>query len=115
MMLGSLGHTVEVMVVHPLAVMMLPSRDDIAHIAALHGVVAILVHQAVGLVEVSLIIAHRRRGLMVHHQSYTLGVSIVVECLDIKVGIGCREVKHIILAVSEPVFPSDIPSLNQHL
>ena len=50
MVLGSLGHGIEVVVDHPLSVVVLTAGDDVAHVAALHGVVAILLHELVGLV-----------------------------------------------------------------
>ena len=59
MVLGSLGDGIEVVVDHPLAVVVLTARDDVAHVAALHGVVAILLHELVGLVHVALVVAHR--------------------------------------------------------
>ena len=59
MVLGGLGHGIEVVVDHPLSVVVLTARDDVAHVAALHGVVAILLHELVGLVHVALVVAHR--------------------------------------------------------
>ena len=52
---------------------------------------------------------------MVHHQTYTLGMGIVVESLDVEVGIWCLEVEDVVLAVSEPVFPADVPSFDENL
>lgn len=53
--------------------------------------------------------------LVVHHQFHALGVGIVVEILYVEVGIRCLEVEHIVLVMTEPVFPSDVPTLYQHL
>ena len=58
MVLGSLGDTIEVVVVHPLSVVMLATRNDIAHITTLHGIVAVFIHQVVGRMEMSLVVAH---------------------------------------------------------
>ena len=42
-------------------------------------------------------------------------MSILIEHLDVKVGIGRHEVEHIALPHVCPVFPTDIPTLNEHL
>ena len=52
---------------------------------------------------------------MVHHDLDTLGMGILIECLDVEVGIRGQEVEHFLLHIAAPVFPSDIPSLDQHL
>ena len=59
MMLRSLLNGMEIVVVHPLAVMILAERQDIAHIAALHRIVAILLHKIVGSIHVTLVITYR--------------------------------------------------------
>ena len=58
MMPSCLGHCVEIVVVHPLPVMMLPERKDVAHVSALHCVVAILVHKVVCGFHVPLVIPY---------------------------------------------------------
>ena len=109
--LGGLFDYVEIVVVHRLRVVMVAARYYIAHIAGLHGVVAILVHQFVGLFDVALVVLGRRRGLVVHEQFHALGVGILVEHLDVEVGIGRHEVEDIALPHIGPVFPADVPSL----
>ena len=42
-------------------------------------------------------------------------MGIVIESLDVEIGIGCLEVEHIVLRLAEPVFPANVPTLNQHL
>ena len=59
-----------------------------AHIAALHGIVAVTVHEVVGGLHVLFVVAHRAGGLVVHHQLDALAVGIVVERLDVEIGIG---------------------------
>ena|SRR5574344_2258249 len=54
--LCSLFYRVEVVVVHPLAVVMLAERQDISYIAALYSVVTIFVHKVVSGLHVSLVI-----------------------------------------------------------
>ena len=94
MVFGSLGYAVEVVVVHYLRVVVLASRNDVAHIAALYGVVAVAVHQLISRLKVALVVHNRTRGLVVHHQLHALRVGIVVESLDVEVGIRCLEVEH---------------------
>ena len=103
------------MVVGGLRIMVVTTRDDVAHVAGLHGIVAVLVHQVEGRFEMSLVVECTRRGLMVHHQLHALRVGIVVEGLDVEVGIGCHEVEDIVLGMAEPVFPSDVPTFDKHL
>ena len=62
----------EVVVDKRLAVVMLAYREDIADITALDGVVTVLVHKVKGLVEMTLIVAHRRGSLVMHHQTNAL-------------------------------------------
>lgn len=52
---------------------------------------------------------------MVHHQTHALRVSILVEIFDVKVGVGCHEVEHVELLMTEPVLPALVPSLDEHL
>ena len=52
---------------------------------------------------------------MVHHKAYTLLVSVLVECLDIEIGICGHKVEHVVLLATEPILPADIPALDQHL
>ena len=52
---------------------------------------------------------------MVHQQLHTLGVSIVVESLDVEVGVGRHEVEHIALPHVRPVFPAHVPAFHEHL
>jgi hypothetical protein len=48
MMLGSLCHTIEIVIVQPLTIVMLTTRNDIAYIATLYRIVTILIHQVIG-------------------------------------------------------------------
>ena len=114
-MLGSLFDAVEVVVVHRLRVVVVATRDDVAHVARLHGVVAIAVHQRVGLLEVAFVVLRARRGLVVHEQFHALRVGIVVEALQVEVGVGGLEVEDVALPAVRPVFPAHVPALYEHL
>ncbi len=106
---GGQLHGMQVVVDHPLSVVVFASGQDVAHVAALHGVVSVAVHQRVGGLQVAFVVAHRRGGLVVHHQPHALPVRVVVQRLDVEVGIGGYEVEDIVLRVSEPVLPADVP------
>ena len=104
-----------IVVVHQLRVVILAARDDVAYVACLHSIVAILVHKVESVLKVSLVVECRRRCLVVHHQTHALRVSILVEIFDVKVGVGRHEVEHIELLMTEPVLPALVPSLDEHL
>ena len=59
MVLRSLLHGIEIVVVQPLSVVMLAKRQDITHVTALHSIVAVFLHKVVGGIHVSLVIAYR--------------------------------------------------------
>ena len=102
-----------VMIDSDLAVVVLTTRDEVADIAALHRIIAIVLHQLIGLVHVLLVVHDRRGGLVVHDELHTLRVGILIERLDIEVGVRRLEVEDIFLRVAEPVFPTDIPALDE--
>ncbi len=58
-MLGCLGHGIQVVVVTPLPVVMLTTRNHVADITALDRIVAIFIHKFIGLLHMALIVAHR--------------------------------------------------------
>ena len=68
MFLGGFPDAEGIMVDYRLAVMVLAVRDYIPHVTALHGIIAILVHEIVSLVDMTLIIDGRRRSLVVHYE-----------------------------------------------
>ena len=111
---GSLNDTL-IVIVHELAVVIFASRNDVADVSGLNGIITILVHQAESILQVALVIECCRRCLVVHHQLNALRMGIVVEHLYVEVGIRRHEVEDIELLVSEPVFPSFVPSFYQNL
>ena len=54
--LGGFYHGTVIVGDERLAVVMLPERDNVAHITALHGVIAVLVHKGIGLFHPALVI-----------------------------------------------------------
>ena len=115
MVLGGFFDTVEVVVVHRLREVVVTTRDDVAHVTALHGVVAVFVHQIIRGLEVTLVVDDARRCFIVHHQLHALRVGVVVERLDVEVGIRRGEVEDIVLPVVGPVLPTDVPALDEDL
>ena len=59
LMLGSLLHSVEVVVNHILTEVVLAEWLNITHIAALYSGVAVLIHKRVGLLHMALVVANR--------------------------------------------------------
>ena len=59
MIVSSLSHAVEVVIVHPLTVVVFATWHDVAHVATLNSRIAIVNHKLVSLVEVTLIVASR--------------------------------------------------------
>ena len=113
LVLSSFLDSVEVVVDHTLTVVVLTTWDDVAHIAALDGGVAIVDHELVRLIHMALVVPDRARGLVVHDDLHALALSVVTELSHIEVGIRSDEVEDAILAVTEPVFPTDIPAFDQ--
>ena len=112
-MLGRLYNSIMVMVVDRLAVMALAKGDDSAHIATLHGIIAVLVHQGVRLLHPTLVILSGSRALVVHNKADALLMGVFVQCGQIEVRIRCEEVKDKILLLGIPVFPTDVPAFDK--
>ena len=72
-------------------------------------------HELVSLVQMTLVVADGRGGLVVHHELDALAVGIVVEHLYVEVRIRSDEIEHIVFGMAEPVFPALIPTFDQHL
>jgi len=106
-------HT-QIVVDHPLAVMVLAARDDAADVAGLDAVVAVLFHKGKGILHPPLIIGHRRRGLVVHDQAHSVFGGVALQLLHIEIGIGSDKIKNLLFPVTEPVLPADVPALDQH-
>ncbi len=111
---GRFLHGIEIVVDHPLVVVVVALGDDVAHVARLHGVVAMLVHEAVGRIEVPLVVAHRTRRLVVHDHLHALPAGVAADLLDVEIGIGREEIEDVVFHVAEPVLPADVPALDQH-
>ncbi len=115
MVVGGALDSVEIVAHGALVVVIAAFGQDIAYIAALDCVVAILVHKLVGRVDMAFVVIDGAGCLMVHHKLNAFAVGIVVERFDVEVGIWSCEVEHIFLFFSEPVFPSYVPALYKQL
>ena len=112
--LGSLGYCIKIMVHQPLAVVILSARENVSYIAGFHGIVAIVVHEFVGLFHVPLVIPDGRRSLVMHDQLDPLRMGIFIQCLNVKVRIRCDKVKYLVLGAIGPILPADVPALDKH-
>ena len=114
LVLSRLLNTILIVINHPLRIVMLANRQQIAHISRFHRWIFIFVHKLIRRIQPSLIVAYRTRRLVVHNHLHTLTLGILVNTLYIKVWIWCHKVIHKVLLVAEPVFPTDIPSFYQY-
>ena len=103
-----------VVVHHPLAVVVLAARDDAAHVAGFHGVVAVRLHEAVGGVQAALVVGDRAAGFVVHDELHALAGGVALQLVHVEVGVGRHEVEHFFLPVAGPVFPAHVPAFHQH-
>ena len=106
---------VKIVVVHPLAVVVLASWNDVSYVTTLYGVVAIVYHELVSLIQVTLIVTDRRGGLVVHHQTDAFAVRVIIEHFHVEIRIGRYEIKYIIFRFAEPIFPAFVPAFYQDL
>ena len=113
MMLGSFHNGIMVVVVDRLAVVTFTKGNDGSHIAAFHGIIAVLVHQSVSLLHPTLVIHCRCRTFVVHDEADAFLVCIFVQSRQIKVGIRCEEVEDELLLLAVPVLPANVPTFDE--
>ena len=113
MILSRFLQTVLIVVIHELGVMMFTDRQDISHVAGFDSRVLVFAHELVGGIKPSLVITDSAGGLVVHDHLHALGFGILMDALHVKIRIGGYEIIDEILLITEPVFPSDIPSLDK--
>ena len=113
MIFGCFLDAVLVVVVHPLRVMVFATRQEVTYITRLDSRIVILIHELVGGVKPSLVITDSAGGLVVHDHLHALGFGILMDAFHVKIRIGGYEIIDEILLITEPVFPSDIPSLDK--
>ncbi len=111
--LGGLNDGVMVVVVDGLGVVALGEGDDGADIAALHGVVAVLVHQVVCLLHPALVVDSRGAALVVHDKADAFLMGVFVQRRQVEVRIGGEEVEDKVFLLAVPVLPADVPALDE--
>ena len=115
LIIGGFGHCIEIVIVHPLSVMMFTTWDDITHITTLHCIISIVHHELISLVHMAFVITYGSRSFVVHHQLHTFAGSIGIQHLHIKIGIRSHKIEYIIFWLAEPVFPTFVPAFYQYL
>ena len=103
------------MIIHPLSVVVLTARNDVSYITALHRIITVVYHKLVSLVHMTFVVAYRSRSFMVHHQTYSLASCILLQFFHVKVRVRSDKIEHIILTLTEPIFPTLVPSFYQDL
>ena len=111
--LGGLDNGVVIVVVDGLAVVPFGKGDDGADVAALDGVVAVLVHQVIGLFHPALVVHRGGAALVVHDETNAFFVGVLVQCRQVEIGIGGEEVEDKVFLLAVPVFPADVPALDE--
>ena len=112
---GGFGHGIEVVIVHPLAVMMFAARDYVAYISTLDCIVAVVFHKFVCILEMAFVVAYGRRCLVMHHQLHAFRRSIIAQFRQVEIRVGGYEVEYIVFGLSEPVLPAFVPAFDEYL
>ena len=60
------------------------------------------------------VVANRRRGFVMHDELHILAFRIIAEPFDVKIGIRRNEIENIVFLMTEPVFPTFIPTFHQN-
>ena len=94
--------------------MVFASRNDIPYITAFYGGVFVFVHQLIGFVHKTLVVADRRGGFVVHNHLNSFAFGVLVNGFDIKIGVRCLEVEYQIFGMSKPIFPPYVPTFYQY-
>ena len=103
------------MIIHPLPVMMLTTRNDITNISTFHGIIAMICHKLISFIQMTFIVTNESRCFMMHHQSYSFTPGIIIQHFYIKIRIRSNKVKDKISGTSSPTFPTFIPTFHQDL
>ena len=78
---GGLGDGIQIMVYHPLAVMLLPARKHISDITGLDGIVAVVFHKRICRVEMPLVVSYGSGSLVMHNHFHSLRLGVVTDFL----------------------------------
>ena len=61
------------------------------------------------------VVTSRTRSFVVHHQFYTFRMSVFVKRFEIEVGVRSYKIEYIVFFMTEPVFPTYVPTFYKHL
>ena len=111
---GGLGDGIQIMVYHPLAVMLFPARKHISDITGFDGIVAVVFHKCICCVEMPFVVSYGSGSLVMHDHFHTFGLGIVTDFLKIEIRIRSHEIEDIVLKMAEPVLPALVPALDKH-
>ena len=73
-----------------------------------------LPHELVGGVKLTLVVAWRSRGLMVHDHLHAFLLCVSFDAFHIEIRVWGHEIEHVFLHVSVPVLPSNVPAFHKH-
>ena len=113
MVLGGLDDGVVIVVVDGLAVVPFGKGDDGADVAALDGVVAVLVHEGVGFFHPAFVVDGGGAAFVVHDEADAFLVGIAVQGGQVEIGVGGEEVEDEVFLFAVPVFPADVPAFDE--
>ena len=108
-------HCIQIMIVHPLSVVMFSTRNDITYITTLDSIVSVIYHKLISSIQMTFIVARGSRSFVMHHQLHSFCLRISIEHFQIEVGIRSNKIKNIIFGMAEPVLPTLIPTFHQYL
>ena len=114
LVLGRLFQDILVVVHHPLAVMLFASRNDISHVTKFGSIVVVVVHELQCLFQMPFVIAHGSGSFVVHHYLHTFFFRVIAQVRQVEIGIRRYEIENEILGMSEPVFPTYVPTLDEN-
>ena len=103
-----------VVIDHPLSVVMLAARNNRSYITRFHGIIAVFLHETEGIVQLTLIVSHRRSRFMMHDDLHPFRCGIALQFLDIKIRISLGKAVNKLFGISIIVFPAFVPAFHQH-
>ena len=107
-------HRIQIMIIHPLSVMVLATGNNIADITALYRVIAVIHHKLISFIHMTFVVTGWCGSFVVHHHFDTFACGITMNLFYVEIGIRSDEIEYIIFAVTEPVFPTFVPSFYQY-
>ena len=98
--LSRLFDTILVVVNHPLGVMMISQWQNVSHVSGLDCGIVVSVHELIRRIETSFVTTDSSGGLVMHDHFDAFAPCVVVNTLDIEIGIGRNEIEDIVFLVA---------------